>query len=167
MTPRWSLTAASGLVAVAAIVGGCNKKQAEVAPAAAPAIPISHPVTREVTDYIDFTGRTEAKDSVSIVPRVTGYLMSMPFKEGAEVKAGDVLFEIDPRPYQAQYDQAYGQVLLNEAREGSDWPTTCGPRNLRRRRVRSAIRISIVIRRRKKSRSPRSRRPRRAWKSTS
>jgi multidrug efflux system membrane fusion protein len=116
ITPRWTLIATSGLVAVVAIVSGCNKKQAEVAPAAAPAIPISHPVTREVTDYVDFTGRTEAKDSVSIVPRVTGYLMSMPFKEGAEVKAGDVLFEIDPRPYQAQYDQAYGQVLLNEAR---------------------------------------------------
>jgi multidrug efflux system membrane fusion protein len=116
ITPRWTLIAASGFFAVATILGGCNKKQAVVAPAATPAIPISHPVTREVTDYIDFTGRTEAKDSVSIVPRVTGYLMSMPFKEGAEVKAGDVLFEIDPRPYQAQYDQAYGQVLLNEAR---------------------------------------------------
>jgi multidrug efflux system membrane fusion protein len=116
ITPRWTLIAASGFFAVATLLGGCNKKQAAVAPPAAPAIPISHPVTREVTDFIDFTGRTEAKDSVNIVPRVTGYLMSMPFKEGAEVKAGDVLFEIDPRPYQAQYDQAYGQVLLNEAR---------------------------------------------------
>src|SRR3954447_12566353 len=96
--------------------GGCTKKQADVAPAAPPAIPVSKPVTREVTDYIDFTGRTEAKDSVNIVPRVTGYLVRMPFKEGAEVKAGDVLFQIDPRPYQAQYDQAVGQVLLNEAR---------------------------------------------------
>jgi multidrug efflux system membrane fusion protein len=101
---------------VAAFLGGCNKKQAAVAPAAPPAIPVSLPVTRQVTDYIDFTGRTEAQDSVSIVPRVTGYLMSAPFKEGAEVKANDVLFQIDPRPYQAQYDQATGQVLLNEAR---------------------------------------------------
>jgi RND family efflux transporter MFP subunit len=100
----------------AAILCGCNKKQAQVAAAAPPAIPVSQPVTREVTDYIDFTGRTEAKDSVNIVPRVTGYLVSMPFREGAEVNAGDVLFEIDPRPYQAQYDQAVGQVLLNEAR---------------------------------------------------
>src|SRR6185312_11093224 len=73
-------------------------------------------VTREVTDYIDFTGRTEAQDSVNVVPRVTGYLMSAPFREGAEVKQGDLLFEIDPRPYQAQYDQAEGQVLLAEAR---------------------------------------------------
>src|SRR5262249_30087342 len=46
---------------------------------------------------------------------VTGYLVKMPFKEGAEVKKGDLLFEIDPRPYQAQLDQARGQVNLNEA----------------------------------------------------
>ena len=86
------------------------------APAAPPVIPVSKPVTREVTDYIDFTGRTEAQNSVNVVPRVTGYLVSAPFKEGAEVKSGDLLFEIDPRPYQAQYDQAEGQVLLAEAR---------------------------------------------------
>src|SRR5947208_4367545 len=116
MTPRAMLAVASIFIAFDGFLGGCNKKTADVAPAAPPAIPVSLPVTRQVTDYIDFTGRTEAKDSVNIVPRVTGYLMSMPFKEGAEVKTGDVLFEIDPRPYQAQYDQAYGQVLLNEAR---------------------------------------------------
>ena len=49
------------------------------------------------------------------MPRVTGYLVKMPFKEGAEVKKGDLLFEIDPRPYKAQLDQAEGQVNLNEA----------------------------------------------------
>ena len=116
ITPHRALPAAWVFLVVAAFLAGCNKKQAEVAPAAPPAIPVSLPVTRQVTDYIDFTGRTEAQDSVSIVPRVTGYLMSAPFKEGAEVKANDVLFQIDPRPYQAQYDQATGQVLLNEAR---------------------------------------------------
>jgi multidrug efflux system membrane fusion protein len=116
ITSQRTLLAGWICLAVAAFLGGCNKKQADVAPAAPPTVPVSLPVTRQVTDYIDFTGRTEAKDSVSIVPRVTGYLMSAPFKEGAEVKAGDVLFEIDARPYQAQYDQAVGQVLLNEAR---------------------------------------------------
>ena len=113
---RISLAAAGTSLVILSIVGGCNKKGPEVAPAQTPAIPVSQPVSREVTDYIDFTGRTEAKESVSIVPRVTGYLDSMPFREGAEVKAGETLFEIDPRPYQAQYDQAAGQVLLNQAR---------------------------------------------------
>jgi membrane fusion protein, multidrug efflux system len=116
MPLRKPLVAACCCFALVGFVCGCNKKQSAIAPAAPPAIPVSHPVSREVTDYIDFTGRTEAKESVSIVPRVTGYLLSMPFKEGSEVKAGDVLFEIDARPYQAQYDQAAGQVLLNEAR---------------------------------------------------
>jgi multidrug efflux system membrane fusion protein len=113
---RRSMSAVACVCLALAGFSGCAKKETQVAPSAPPAIPVSNPITREVTDYIDFTGRTEAQDSVNIVPRVTGYLVSAPFKEGAEVKSGDLLFEIDPRPYQAQYDQAEGQVLLAEAR---------------------------------------------------
>jgi membrane fusion protein, multidrug efflux system len=97
------------------ISGGCAKAPAQVAPAEAPVIPVSQPVARDVTEYEDFTGRTEAVESVDIRPRATGYLVKIPFKEGAEVKAGDVLFVIDPRPYQAQLDQATGQVTLYAA----------------------------------------------------
>jgi multidrug efflux system membrane fusion protein len=96
-------------------VGGCASKAREVAPSEAPVTPVSKPLEREVTDFVEFTGRTNAVDSVNVVPRVTGYLTKMPFKEGAEVKAGELLFEIDPRPYQAQLDQARGQVALYEA----------------------------------------------------
>ena len=70
---------------------------------------------REVTDYVDFTGRTDAVQSVNIIARVTGYLTEIPFQDGSEVKAGDLLFKIDPRPYEAQYDQANSQVKLDEA----------------------------------------------------
>jgi len=80
-----------------------------------PAIPVSRPVSRQVTDFIDFTGRTQAINSVNIVPRVTGYLVKMPFQEGSDVKKGDLLFEVDPRPYEAQYNQAIGQVNLYKA----------------------------------------------------
>jgi multidrug efflux system membrane fusion protein len=80
-----------------------------------PVVPVSQPVEREVTDYVEFTGRTDAVSSIGIRARVTGYLVKHPFREGAEVKKGDVLFEIDPRPYQAQLDQAQAQVTLNEA----------------------------------------------------
>src|SRR4051794_23563462 len=80
---------------------GCEATRAAVAPPEPPAVPISPPVGREVTDYVEFTGRTEAVHSVDIRPRVTGYLMEMPFKEGAEVKKGDLLFVVDPRPYKA------------------------------------------------------------------
>src|SRR5262249_54182631 len=78
MRLRTTVFAALVCCSGAATFCGCNKKTAQPAAAAPPAIPVSQPVTREVTDYIDFTGRTEAKDSVNIVPRVTGYLVSIP-----------------------------------------------------------------------------------------
>src|SRR5207302_4860878 len=56
-----------------------------------------------------------AVESVDLRARVSGYLMRMAVKEGADVKKGEVLFEIDPRPYQAQFDQAMAQVALREA----------------------------------------------------
>lgn len=97
------------------VVGGCQRRQPTAAPPELPVSPVSQPVQREVTDHVDFTGRTEAVQSVDIRPRVTGYLVKIPFKEGATVKAGDPLFEIDPRPYRAQLDSAQGQVNLYEA----------------------------------------------------
>jgi multidrug efflux system membrane fusion protein len=102
-------------VAVAALATGCARRQPQVAPSDPVAIPVSKPVTREITDAVEFTGRTEAIQSVDIRPRTTGYLVKIPFKEGSEVKAGDLLFVIDQRPYQAQLDQAAGQVDLYRA----------------------------------------------------
>ena len=103
------------ILTLLAAAGGCQANRPKVAPAEAPAVPVSHPLQREVTDFVDFTGRTEAVHSVDIRPRVTGYLVKMPFKEGAEVKQGDLLFVVDPRPYKAQVDQAQGQVDLYQA----------------------------------------------------
>jgi multidrug efflux system membrane fusion protein len=89
---------------------GCSHSPPQLAPAQPPAVPVSHPVNRVVTDYVDFTGRTDAIQAVDIRARVTGYLVEIPFKEGAEVKKNELLFVVDPRPYQAQLDQAEGQV---------------------------------------------------------
>jgi membrane fusion protein, multidrug efflux system len=107
------LSGIAGLLLLA--LAGCQANATKVATAEIPVVPIGQPVQREVTDYVDFTGRTEAVYPVDIRPRVTGYLVSMPFEEGAEVKAGDLLFIIDPRPYKAQLDQAQGQVNLYKA----------------------------------------------------
>src|ERR1700691_3254398 len=79
---------------------GCQSRESQTAAPEIPVVPVSHPVERQVTDYVDFTGRTDAVQSVNVVARVTGYLVRMPFEEGAEVKKGDMLFQIDPRPYQ-------------------------------------------------------------------
>lgn len=103
----------AGLLVVTCV--GCPEQVAKTQQPEAPAIPVSQPVIREVTDFVDFTGRTDAVESVNIIPRVTGYLTKIAFKEGSEVKAGDLLFEIDPRPYKSQLDQVLGQVALYRA----------------------------------------------------
>jgi len=94
---------------------GCESNKSSLSSDQAPGVPVSKPIEKDVTDFVDFTGRTDAVQSVDIRARVTGYLMGMPFKEGGEVKAGELLFEIDHRPYKAQLDQALGQVTLAEA----------------------------------------------------
>ncbi len=103
-----------GLLATAAALG-CRPTAPAPAPAPAATVPVSRPVSRQVTETVEYTGRTDAVESVGIRARVTGYLVNAPFKEGAEVNKGDLLFEIDPRPYKAQYDQALGQVAVAEA----------------------------------------------------
>jgi multidrug efflux system membrane fusion protein len=96
-----------------AAISGCQPaSKPSVAAPAALVVPVSQPVPREVTDYVDFTGRVNAIQSVDIRPRVTGYLKRMPFKEGDEVKEGDILFEVDPRPYLAQVEAYSSQVNL-------------------------------------------------------
>ncbi len=111
---RFRLLPLFGCACLAA-AAGCQPNQGPAAAAEAPAIPVSQPVEREVMNYEDFTGQTDAVQVVDIRARVTGYLNKMLFKEGSEVNKGDLLFVIDPRPYQAQLDQAQGQVDANEA----------------------------------------------------
>lgn len=81
-----------------------------------PEVQVSVPVTAEVTDYQDFPGRLAAVNSVEVRARVTGYLNKIHFEEGSEVKQGDLLFEIDPRPYEAELARAKGNVVQSEGR---------------------------------------------------
>jgi RND family efflux transporter MFP subunit len=99
------------------VIAGCGPSQAQPGPLQqTPEVLVSVPVTREVTDYVDFPGRTEAVQSIDVRARVTGYLDKVCFQEGADVKKGDLLFEIDPRPYKAALDQAVGNLVSMEAR---------------------------------------------------
>jgi multidrug efflux system membrane fusion protein len=98
-----------------AATAGCDRGPSQTGAAKPTVVPVSRPVQRAVTDFVDYTGRTNAKNSVTIQPRVTGYLIKMPFREGADVKKDDILFEIDPRPYQAQLKAAKASVAQNEA----------------------------------------------------
>jgi RND family efflux transporter MFP subunit len=108
------VVAALALVLPAGL-SGCTRGPSD-APAAAPApVTVSYPVQRDVTDYTDFTGRTLAVDSVEVRAHVWGYLDKVNFKEGALVNKGDVLFELDARPYQALLNQAKAKVTQDEA----------------------------------------------------
>jgi RND family efflux transporter MFP subunit len=89
---------------------------ADEAPAAAPEVTVVRPLAREVSAPAEFAGRTEAVASVEIRARVTGYLTKVNFKDGDEVKEGDVLFEIDPRPYRTDVERTEGYVARFEAR---------------------------------------------------
>jgi RND family efflux transporter MFP subunit len=94
---------------------GCVQRPSE-APATAPIpVAVSYVVERDVTDFADFTARTAAVDSVEVRAHVWGYLAKVNFKEGALVKKGDVLFELDPRPYEATLNQAKAKVTQDEA----------------------------------------------------
>ena len=95
-------------------LSGCARAP-EAPPTAATPVSVSYPVERTVTNYADFPSRTAAVDSVEVRAHVWGYLDKVKFKEGAIVKKGDVLYEIDPRPYKAALNQAKAKVALDEA----------------------------------------------------
>src|SRR5271166_7030617 len=91
-------------VALTLWLAGCNNQQ----PAAhgLPAeVTVSKPEQKEVVNWNEFTGRTAAVKLVTVTPRVSGYIVDIPFKEGDIVHKGDLLFQIDPRPYQDAYEQ--------------------------------------------------------------
>ena len=97
-------------------LGGCKREPPALAAMPSPVVMVSRPVEREITDYAEFTGRTAAVDTVEVRARVSGYLVKVNFQEGSVVKKGDLLFQIDPRPFQAVLDQAKGQVAQWEAK---------------------------------------------------
>lgn len=125
---RSSFIAASTAVALALAAAmtltGCGSNAAAQAAAAPPPpqVDVAQVVARQVTEFDEFTGRFEAIQRVEIRPRVSGYISSVNFTEGREVKKGDVLFVIDPRPYEATYkhakaqlDQAHSQATLAQS----------------------------------------------------
>ena len=99
--------------------------QGDPAPAAAPpppAVTVAKPLVREMRQWTDFTGQFEARESVEIRARVSGYLESVNFTDGQIVKKGDLLFVIEPKPFElalqtamAQLSQAEAQLQLAEA----------------------------------------------------
>ncbi len=102
---------AAGLVAL--ILAACSPDAAT--PPATPTVSASTPLLKEVTGWDTFTGRLEAVDTVEVRPRVNGYVEQVVFRDGDYVHKGDLLFVIDPRPYEAATKQAEGQLAQARA----------------------------------------------------
>jgi multidrug efflux system membrane fusion protein len=109
------LFVAAGFLAAA----GCDQKNPQAAETLPPVVLVSRPLDRkDVTDYQVFTARTQDVQSVDVKARVTGFLTKIVVKDGADVNEGDLLFQIDDRPYKASLDQA--KATLSHARASLD-----------------------------------------------
>jgi membrane fusion protein, multidrug efflux system len=111
LPPR--LTLAIGLAILAGLIAGCSSSAQPKAPAP-PEVSVAEVICKQIGDSDEFTGRLEAVHAVEVRPRVSGYLQSVHFKEGEIVREGDLLFQIDPRPFQAEVDRLKGE--LSQAR---------------------------------------------------
>ncbi len=117
---------AVGAPVLAAMLAGLLAACAPHKPAPPPPpVAVAAPLAMTMVDWDDYEGQFAAENTVDIRPRVSGYLIRIGFKDGDRVKKGQVLFEIDPRPYEAALDQAKGveahaQAALINAREQRD-----------------------------------------------
>jgi len=102
----------AGLVIVTMVaLAGCNQgKSASTAAAQAPEVGVASVISRPVQEWDEFNGRIEAIDNAQVRPRISGYIERIAFKEGDVVKQGDLLFEIDPRPYRNALASAQAQL---------------------------------------------------------
>jgi membrane fusion protein (multidrug efflux system) len=96
----------------ALLLTGCGEKKA--AAPAAPVVEVANVVVKDVPIVREWVGTTDGLVNAKINAQVQGYLIKQNYKEGSEVKKGQVLFEIDPRPFQAALEQAKGQLAINE-----------------------------------------------------
>ena len=103
------------ILAVIALVAGCARTSAQQAAAPPPQVTVASVIERSVTEWDEFTGRLQAVDSVDVRPRVSGLISAVRFDEGAMVHRGDLLFQIDARPFQAEVDRLRAEVARAKA----------------------------------------------------
>ena len=103
-------------VGALAVLAGCNNPEAQGGPPpGAPPVSVAAALERDVIETDEFPGRIEAVDSVEVRARINGYIQSVQFKPGAEVHKGDVLFVVDPRPFEAEVARAEATLATTRA----------------------------------------------------
>ena len=114
--PRPGHCALAGLIILATLMtAACGEKNTFVAPPP-PKVTVSQAVKQPVTDYLEFTGNTQAINSVQLKARVEGYLEKIFFKDGDQVKKGQLLFLIQENTYEAKLQQAEAEILSQKAK---------------------------------------------------
>jgi multidrug efflux system membrane fusion protein len=107
------------LTLLGALLGtsGCGKQGAQAAPPAPPPalVTVAQAAVQDVPVYLDEIGKNYASESVTITPQISGKIMERTFSDGADLKKDQVLFKIDPRPFQAQLDLAQAQLAQNKS----------------------------------------------------
>jgi RND family efflux transporter MFP subunit len=103
------------VLSASALAAGCDSpgatpQQQQKAAAALPSVTVSTPLRREIVEWDEYTGRFDSIETVEIRARVSGYLNEVHFKDGQTVKQGDLLFVIDPRPFERTLDQAQAEL---------------------------------------------------------
>ena len=98
-------------LAIATLVTSCGERQQQAGAPPPPSVTIAKPIKRTVVDYDEYVGRFTAINAVEIRARVSGYLDKLHFKDGQNVKQGDLLFTIDKRPFQNTLDQARANLV--------------------------------------------------------
>ncbi len=108
----WPNVRMRGLPALmtAMMLSACNQSGGEQVQAPPPTVTVANPLKQSLTEWDEFDGRFDATAAVDIRARVSGYLDAVNFADGAMVNKGDVLFEIDPRPYQSAVDRAQADL---------------------------------------------------------
>jgi multidrug efflux system membrane fusion protein len=104
MKPKLCLFTAFSAATIGLLAAGCSQKPAQQSPPP-PAVTVAPVEQKDIVEWREFTGRTEPVESVDLRPRTSGYIQEVRFQSGQLVKKGDVLFVIDPRLYQATFDQ--------------------------------------------------------------
>jgi membrane fusion protein, multidrug efflux system len=102
-------------IALTSLLAACTKTSAQQAPPPPMPVTVANVIERDVTEWDEFTGRLQAVDSVDVRPRVSGFVSAVRFSEGAIVGKGDLLFQIDPRPFQAEVDRLTAEVTRARA----------------------------------------------------
>jgi RND family efflux transporter MFP subunit len=111
---RWRPAGWTALAALLAVTLSCGQRNV-YAPPPAPKVTVSQPVRQMVTDYLEFTGNTQAINTVQLRARVEGYLEKVFFQDGDRVKKGQLLFLIQQNTYEAKLQQAEAQILAQQA----------------------------------------------------